>query len=176
MVPEFIRVSKLPLDAKILDIGCGKCYTLDLFRKKGFRNLEGISCDQVELDACHSKGIVARNMDMTLLQYPPSSFDAVWARHSLEHSFAPYFVMFQIYQILKPGGFFYLEVPLPDTPSKHQENKNHYSVLGISQWQSLASRLGFVQFLDYNLEFPLPNIGPEAEDKYWAAIFRKNIS
>jgi SAM-dependent methyltransferase len=70
-------------------------------------------------------------------------FDCVWARHVLEHSVIPFFVLHEFARVLKPGGILYAEVPSPGTDCRHEANPNHYSVLTCGMWLQLIQRAGF---------------------------------
>jgi hypothetical protein len=71
--------------------------------------------------------------------------------------------------VLRPGGVLYLEVPAPDTPCRHQTNRNHYSVLGKSMWTELLGRVGFSQTRVRDLIFETPM----GQDVYWAFVQSK---
>ena len=108
-------------------------------------------------------------MDQSFLEFNDETFDLIWCRHCLEHSIVPYFTLSGFFRALKPTGFLYIEVPAPDTSSKHQTNRNHYSILGKSMWVELIKRTGFklLEVIDIDLEVPS---GP---DTYWAFIQQK---
>lgn len=95
-------------------------------------------------------------MDQSFLDFPDGTFDVVWCRHCLEHSIFPYFTLSGFHRILRPGGWLYVEVPVPDTSCAHQTNRNHYSVLGKSMLGSLIERSGFriVDVLDITFSVP----------------------
>jgi ubiquinone/menaquinone biosynthesis C-methylase UbiE len=81
-------------------------------------------------------------MDQSFLDFDDASFDLLWARHVLEHSFMPHYTLTEFRRVLRPGGIMYLEVPAPDT-LLHERNPNHYSVLGKTMWTALLERSGF---------------------------------
>jgi ubiquinone/menaquinone biosynthesis C-methylase UbiE len=55
-------------------------------------------------------------MDMHALAFPDECFDAVWCRHTLEHSFAPLQVLAEIHRILKSSGYLFVVLPPPPEP------------------------------------------------------------
>ena len=81
-------------------------------------------------------------MDQSFLEFADNYFDFVWCRHCLEHSIFPYFTLQEISRVIKPEGYLYIEVPVPDTSCQNQTNKNNYSVLGKSMWLDLIKRSG----------------------------------
>lgn len=137
-------VSKLiPVDGKILDVGCGQGPALEWFTKNGF-DICGITTNQEDMLACLDKDYKVRLCDQN--DMPPmwtETFDLVWARHVLEHSICPFFTLHEFNRVLKPGGILYAEMPAPNVDSKHELNGNHYSVLGWQMWASLIDRAGF---------------------------------
>jgi SAM-dependent methyltransferase len=61
---------------------------------------------------CQQKGLSAQVMDMTDLDFPPDSFDAVYSLNSLLHIPKADFrtVLENVNKVLKPSGLFYLGV------------------------------------------------------------------
>jgi SAM-dependent methyltransferase len=162
--------SKYPLsiDSRILDIGCGQGVALELFTKKGFAPI-GITLNSEDVSICQQRGYEVYEMDQSFLNFPDKEFDFVWCRHCLEHSIFPYFTLLELFRVLKPKGYLYIEVPAPDTSCKHQTNKNHYSVLGKSMWSELIKRTGFNILEVVDISF-MVHAGPDA---YWAFIQQK---
>ena len=134
----------LPAGASVLDVGCGQGPALDWFKENGHYPI-GITTNTADLRACEANGHEVYVVDM---HKPPDSFerypfDCVWARHVLEHSVIPFFVLHEFARVIKPGGILYVEVPAPDTACNHTANPNHYSVLTCQGWLSLIERAGF---------------------------------
>ena len=111
----------------------------------------------------------AVEMDFSFLDFDDQTFDLIWCRHALEHSFMPLFVLSEIHRVTKPGGVVYIEVPSPGTNAQHERNPNHYSVLGLRMWLQLIQRAGFVDLSHFEIGFPLA-IGP---DSYMGFICRR---
>lgn len=156
-----------PEGPAILDVGCGQGAALERFTAAGFRPV-GITLNEADLEACLALGYDVRLMDQSFLEFAGESFDLVWCRHCIEHSFAPLFTLSGFRRVLKAGGTLYLEAPAPDTCSKHQSNVNHYSVLGQSMWSELIRRAGFelLEVLNINIRLRA------GLDTYWAFIGR----
>lgn len=165
MLDLFWSKAAPPANAKVLDVGCGQGVALKLFAAKGAEAV-GVTLNQTDVDVCRALGYDVRKMDQSFLEFPEATFDVLWCRHCLEHSIFPYFTLSGFHRVLKPGGWLYVEVPAPDTPSAHQINGNHYSVLGKSMLGSLIERSGFriADILDITFTVPA---GPDA---YWAFI------
>jgi SAM-dependent methyltransferase len=167
MFAELCKLHPLAPGAKVLDVGCGQGVALEIFREAGLDPL-GITLGP-DAEVCRQKGLNVLEMDFAFLEFPDASFDLVWCRHAIEHSVFPFFTLWELNRVLKPGGVLYLEVPAPDTACGHQTNQNHYSVLGKSMWVELIRRIGFPQTRILDLNFQT-GAGP---DTYWAFIQQK---
>ena len=147
-------------DCLVLDVGFGRGYAMGIFHEMGFRAI-GITNNQEEIKACKNKEIDIRLMDQSFLEFQDDYFDLIWCRHTLEHSIFPYFTLAGFHRVLKPGGLIYVEVPAPDTSSRHEKNENHYSVLPLSGWTELVKRSGFQITSSLTIETRTV-IGPDA--------------
>ena len=164
-----IVAETLPPAAQILDVGCGQGPALAWFTEHGFCP-RGIATNQDDLDACRSLDLLAADIDMhDLSSIANGCYDCVFARHVLEHSVAPFYVLAEFARILKPGGVLYVDVRSPDTPCEHELNRNHYSVLGWKMWASLMQRAGFTN--ERMMEIKAKT--PVGEDVYFSFIATK---
>ena len=137
---------ELNSSSRVLDVGCGTCFAIEELKEQaGMRDVIGITKGEDDLAKCRQLGYQVYDIDQHDISnyFAANSFDAVWARHILEHSVSPLFVMAQLAHVLRPGGWLYVEVPSPDTSGMHEKNPDHYSVMGMSMWQSLIGRAGF---------------------------------
>ena len=67
-------------------------------------------------------------------RFQPNTFDLVFARNSIDHSYDPERVILQMIEVVKPGRYVLLE-HLPNEASKH-----HY--IGLHQWNFSVSADG----------------------------------
>ena len=133
----------LPVDAMILDIGCGQGTFMDTIKTKNHPNVVGITLSPEDAEACNNKGHCVMKSDMTDLAIPDEMVTFIWCRHAIEHSPFPYFTLLEFNRVLKDGGRMYMEVPAPDCPRLHEFNPNHYSILTPTMWSSLFKKAGF---------------------------------
>jgi ubiquinone/menaquinone biosynthesis C-methylase UbiE len=168
MVGVFQQKCDLELGARVLDVGCGQGVALELWQDQGYQPV-GITLNETDVAVCRQRGFTVYAMDQSFLEFADGEFAAIWCRHCLEHSIFPYFTLSEFQRVLQPSGAIYIEVPAPDTSSRHQSNRNHYSVLGKTMWAELIQRSGFklIDAIDINFETALGN------DTYWAFIGRK---
>lgn len=168
----------------VLDVGCGSGFMYAHFRDRGW-NWDGITLDDDAITAFEDKhssasdpepgNINKRDMHNLGVIFH-KSYDLIWARHVLEHSPIPLKVLVDFKQILKPGGYLYLEMPAPDTQSMHAMNPNHYSVFDIHGWVGLIFKAGFevVDSKEYQFTITPPQT-PPYNDKYYAFYLRKPL-
>lgn len=152
---------------RVLDVGCGQGFALRLFAQHGIEAV-GVTLGE-DYVVCKRDGLNVREMDQSFLEFGEQEFDALWCRHSLEHSPFPLFTLTGFHSVLKPNGLLYVEVPAPDTACHHESNANHYSVFGKSAWLSLFDRSGFEPIQSFDIKFSVP-AGP---DEYWAFFLRR---
>lgn len=153
----------VPPGAKVLDVGCGQGVALELFAKRNCQPV-GVTLNETDVAACRGLGYNVTKMDQSFLDFADATFDLVWARHVVEHSIFPYFTISEFRRVLRPGGMLYLEVPGTETTCRHELNRNHYSIMSQTMWQSLLSRAGFIPQEAQNYSLKCES-GP---DEYWA--------
>ncbi len=141
--------------ARILDVGCGNGFALDLFHQQGFI-AAGVTLNASECLGTEERGLFVYLLDMHHLDLPGPKVDLVWARHVLEHSPCPLLVLRECFAVLKPGGWLYAEMPAPDTAAAHQTNPNHFAVLPRSAWYELITRAGFQVIGECSATFGIP--------------------
>jgi SAM-dependent methyltransferase len=157
----------IPVGARILDVGCGQGVALAPFRERGYA-ASGITLNDTDVAVCRSLGFDVHKMDQSFLEFDDASFDVIWARHVIEHSIMPYYTLTEFRRVLRSGGNMYLEVPGTGTVG-HEQNPNHYSVLGHEMWLALLERSGFTVLETISYFSKCPQVASEEEvaDEYW---------
>jgi 2-polyprenyl-3-methyl-5-hydroxy-6-metoxy-1,4-benzoquinol methylase len=150
---------------RVLDIGCGQGVALEEFDKRGF-NAVGTGINEVDMNVCREKDLAVVRADMHE-DWTEKQFDLIWARHVLEHSPIPLYVLNLLRERLAPEGVLYIEVPAPGTDARHETNQNHYSVLTGQAWTSLINKAGMKWFESRTLELSLSSGG---KDEYLCFI------
>lgn len=111
----------------LLEMGAGPGHDSKFFQDTGLTvTCIDLSPEMVKL--CQKKGLSAQVMDMTDLNFPPDSFDAVYALNSLLHIPKADFriVLKNVKKVLKPSGLFYLGVYGSDVESEGVREQDTY--------------------------------------------------
>jgi SAM-dependent methyltransferase len=141
MAKEFWR--EVPKDFQsILDVGCSDGYMVKVFQEDG-KQAAGVNDSLMAVDWAfiEDSGIAVFQGDMHNIDLPDGSFDAVWCRHTLEHSFAPLQVLAEIYRVLKPNG--YLFAVLPPPPGAPEPFPDHWHQIPEYQFRYLLETCNF---------------------------------
>lgn len=112
----------------ILDVGCNDGWMCKIFKESGKKPI-GINDFLYPTDYKYiqDNNLDIRVMDMHCLEFEDESFDAIWLRHSLEHSIAPLIVLSECHRVLKTGG--YIFIALPPVPGKPEYYPGHYNII-----------------------------------------------
>jgi SAM-dependent methyltransferase len=96
----------LPADARIVDVGCGDGFHLDLLESHGPPGWvsEGIDIDDRAIGAARRRGITVHRGRVEELDLPESSYDGALLIQTIEHLPDPAAVLRAVRRILRPGG------------------------------------------------------------------------
>lgn len=107
-------VNLLPIGCReILDIGARDGAATDYFIRHGYF-AKGIELSQKLVKHCQSRGIPVVQGDMHHLLFRDNSFDAIFAKDVLEHSYDPPLALIEWTRVLRVGGLMYIECPCLD--------------------------------------------------------------
>ncbi len=110
-------IDEIPLDARVLDIGCASGYLLSLLSAKGFRHLVGVDLSPPLIEAARERLPTASLHCTDLREFlrgcEDGTFDVIFCHHVLEHipreDTIP--MLRELHRCLKPGGSLSLRVP-----------------------------------------------------------------
>jgi len=96
----------LPGDARIIDIGCGDGFHLELLRDFGKKTwtLEGVDVDERAAQMAERKGLKVHCGLLENLDLPEESYDLAFLIMTVEHVADPPQLLRDVRSILKPGG------------------------------------------------------------------------
>lgn len=96
----------LPANARILDVGCGDGFHLNLLRQYGQKSwsLEGIDMDKRAVDMAKKSGLTVHRGSVETIDLPENNYDLAFMIQTIEHLEKPVEVLQGIRKFLKPGG------------------------------------------------------------------------
>jgi SAM-dependent methyltransferase len=99
------------LDARILDLGCGRGQLLTILHRAGFRNIQGVD-PFLEHDVEVLPGLYVRKKRLSEVE---ESFDVIMLHHVIEHLENPAQILADCRLKLSPGGKIILRYPTADS-------------------------------------------------------------
>jgi SAM-dependent methyltransferase len=138
---------------KVLDIGCGSGFCYKIFHEYKV-DYTGVTASLEDIKIAANKGIKVTFDDMTFSSFEDNSFDAVFARHVLEHSPFPIITLMEWRRLSKKHLM--LVCPAPDFWG--WGGRNHYSVADKMQifWWLRRSGWDVIRhhdFITYDLDY-----------------------
>jgi SAM-dependent methyltransferase len=144
----------LPDDARILDVGCGDGFHLNLLRKFGKKtwSLEGVDIDKHAIEAATHAGLKVHQGVVEEVDLPREHYDLVFMIMTIEHVEQPLEVIRAIHKLLRQGGRL---VIVTDNTSSFDFNffKNshwggyhfprHWNLFNHESFARLAEKAGF---------------------------------
>lgn len=100
--------------ARLLDVGCGGGDWLKRARQAGW-SVFGADPDSVARERGAKLGIEIRAGGAESFLNEPGSFDAITTNHSLEHVHDPNRMLRDMFTVLRPGGWLFVETPNIDS-------------------------------------------------------------
>jgi 2-polyprenyl-3-methyl-5-hydroxy-6-metoxy-1,4-benzoquinol methylase len=96
----------LPAGARVLDVGCGDGFHLELLRDGGAPGwaLEGIDLDERAVERARRRGLTAHHGSVTDDELDEAAYDLVLLIQTIEHVADPTAVLRSIRRVLRPGG------------------------------------------------------------------------
>jgi len=168
---QFLKITQLPISAKILDVGCAEgCFCLAL-RKMG---MEAYGIDPSEPmvnyanDVLSLEKIKCGTYDEST--YEPECFDAIHCFHVLEHILNIDTILRAMHLHLKPAGMLALSVPSVDLA---KQDADFDRVLGFDHVYSFSKkwfeinlpRYGFTILEIIQSPFNMEELGPDNPGK-----------
>ena len=100
--------------AKVMDIGCGDGFFLNLLAGMGFEDIQGIDPGRPMVERCRKKGFSVDRKSIGVLT-GAEQFDLILLIEVLEHLEEPFAAIRKIHSLLIQGGKLILTVPVCDS-------------------------------------------------------------
>ena len=124
LLDEFQKFKK---NGKILDVGCGIGYFLEIAKKRGW-TVYGTEYTEKAIKICKSKGIKMQKGKLNPDNYNIEEFDIITSFEVLEHINNPIEEITNFYKILRKGGLVYLTTPNFNSISRYYL-KTDYNII-----------------------------------------------
>jgi len=153
-------VDKIPLDSKILDIGCSSGELVKLFQEKGYKNTYGVEISQEAVTLAKSKGIEnIHSISDTKLPFHEEEFDVIIASDVLEHIEDEISALEEWRRILRSGGVLIIFVPAFQLLwSEHDIVNQHFRRYTKANLAKVVEQAGFKvkrkSYWNFTLFFP----------------------
>lgn len=95
---------------RILDVGCGIGYFLEVAKERGWE-VYGTEYTDRAIEICAGKGIIMQQGKLDPSKFEAESFDIITSFEVLEHINNPIEEINNFYQLLRKGGLVYLTTP-----------------------------------------------------------------
>lgn len=151
-VPTYWRLASLfPQGSKILDIGCGGGWKLDLYKEFGWETYGfDISSEAVETARAKGHNVITERVEH--LFYSDNYFDAIQISHVIEHLPNPVFTIKKAFSLLKEEGMLLLETPnissffakVFKTDFWQIDSPRHFQIFNIKSLTFLLNDCGFI--------------------------------
>jgi 2-polyprenyl-3-methyl-5-hydroxy-6-metoxy-1,4-benzoquinol methylase len=150
-VPAYWRLAALfPEGSKILDIGCGGGWKLDLYKEFGWETY-GFDVSSEAVEIARAKGHNVTTEQVETITYPDNYFNVIQISHVIEHLPAPVFTIKKAFSLLKEEGVLLLETPnnsslLAKVFKKDYwqiDSPRHFQVFNIKSLNLLLTNCGF---------------------------------
>jgi SAM-dependent methyltransferase len=136
-------MDRLPVDARVLDLGCGPGYHAAAMQGAGFRVVASdASSAMVELAARHD-GVEVRHQSFEEL-LDIGAFDGIWANFSLLHAERSEFAanLRRIADAMRPGGLLHLGMKT-GSGERRDSLGRLYAFYTVEELRQLLSEAGF---------------------------------
>lgn len=147
-----LRYTKVSLNSKILDVGCGAAHLLHSMQEAGFKNLLGI--DPFNKEDIHYKNglnIEQKSIHELPIKNNSGDWDLIMFNHSFEHVFDQHEVLDKVLKLLKPGGICMIRIPTVTSWAWRSygvdwvqlDAPRHFFLHSIKSMHQLAEKQGF---------------------------------
>jgi len=151
------RIENMFLDdippGRLLEVGCGEGRLLARLKAQGWQ-VEGQDLDpKAAAQARRAHGLTVHLGELTRLNLPAESYDAIVMNHVIEHAYDPVALLRECRRLLKPGGLFVATTPNPESYGHRRfgpawrglDPPRHLHLLTLSSLTRIAASGGFAR-------------------------------
>ena len=161
------RIERLKPRGRIMDVGCGLGMFLDSFSRDRWE-LHGVDVSELAINAARGRGIKVNDFEHAY-EYPPSHFDVIVFRGSLQLIPTPFSVIQTCIRLLAPGGY----LVFLSTPNSNSPYYRRFKTLPF-----LTPHANFLIPSDVMMRDALTNFGLEVVDivyPYWGGPYARPV-
>ncbi len=144
----------LPDEARIIDIGCGDGFHLELLKDFGKKSwqFEGVDADERAAKVAREKGLTVHHGLLEKLALPQETYDLAIVIQTIEHLAAPPQLLANVRKLLRPGGRLVIVTDNTDTLDFRLFKQRywggyhfprHWNLFNPSTIKLLAEKTGF---------------------------------
>ena len=144
------RCHHLPDDARILDVGCGDGFHLDLLRRFGNKKwtLEGVDLDKRAVKAATKSGLNVHLGRVQEIELPAESYDLIFMIQTIEHVEKPDEVLNSIHNLLRKGGRLVIVTDNTDSIDFNWFKRGHWGGYHFPRHWNLFNRKSLSQLAE----------------------------
>lgn len=167
----------LPDNARIIDIGCGDGFHLELLRDFGKKTwtLEGVDADERAASVAEAKGLKIHRGTLENLDLPAESYDLALLIMTIEHVADPVRLVCDIRAILKPGGRVVIVTDNTDSLDFKLFRKRHWGGYHFPRhWNLFNSKT--MRLLAEKAEMEVESLRTQVSPVNWVYSIRNRLS
>ena len=143
------------LNGKLLEVGFGSGEYLQFLGNMGWQ-VEGIDFDAIAVKQALKRGLNVKQGGLAELRYTSDRYDAIFARHVIEHLSEPRKFLSECFRILSPGGRLILNTPNVDSLGyrffkeywRGLETPRHLNIFNCKGLSTMLRDVGFEVLAD----------------------------
>lgn len=142
---------------RLLDVGFGSGGFLKIASEMGW-DAEGIDFDPKAVEVARARGLNVRCASATDLSAYAEQYDVITISHVIEHVHDPLNLLRDLYRLLRPGGYLWLDTPNLSSLGAQRFGRN---------WQALDPPRHLVLFTPSSLRMSLVKVGFQQINQHW---------
>ena len=158
----------LPENARILDVGCGDGFHLNLLRQYGKKSwaLEGIDIDKRAVEMAKKSGLIVHQGSVESIDLPHNTYDLIFMIQTIEHVEKPNEVLLGIRKLLKAGGKLIIVTDNTDSLDFRFFKKSYWGGYHFPRHWNLFNRNSLTKLAE-KTDFEVAGLGTQYSPVNW---------